>query len=243
MPAEGPEPAWLDPPRVAGLVLAAGAGRRFGMPKALVPYGGSLLVERAYRLVAGLCDPVFVVLGAAADEVLSRADLGQARVLVNPEWDTGMGSSLRVGLTAVAALASPAGGLPANHQIGGLPATHQIGGSPAKRRGAGAAGLVDAVLVHLVDLPGMTAAAIRRVAAHASADVLAVATYNGVRGHPVLLGRTHWSGVAESASGDQGARTYLTAHEVAEIECADVADPADLDYPPTGRQGRQDQVT
>ncbi len=194
---------WVQP-RVAGLVLAAGAGRRYGMPKALVPYEGSLLVERAYRLVAAFCDPVFVVLGASAEEIMSRADLGLAVVLTNPDWDTGMGSSLRTGLAALTVL-------------------------PDELRGPEA---VDAVLVHLVDLPGITAAAIRRVASYSAPDVLAVATYGGVRGHPVLLGHRHWAGVAESATGDQGARAYLAAHEVIEIECADVADPADLDYPP-----------
>lgn len=194
---------WVRP-RVAGLVLAAGAGRRYGMPKALVPYEGSLLVERAYQLVAAFCDPVFVVLGAAAGEITSRADLGLAVVLVNPDWNTGMASSLRTGLAALNA-------------------------APEGFRGPDA---VEAVLVHLVDLPGMTAAAIRRMTSYAAPDVLAVATYAGVRGHPVLLGRDHWAAVAETAVGDQGARSYLAAHEVTEVDCSDVADPADLDYPP-----------
>lgn len=208
MPAE--RTSAMARPRVAGLVLAAGAGRRYGMPKALVSYEGGLLVERAYRLVAASCEPVFVVLGAAADEIISRANLGRAVVLLNPDWETGMGSSLRTGLTA---LVTSSGGLLANRQEGGMAD-------------------VDAVLVHLVDLPGMTAAAIRRVATYAVSDVLAVASYDGVRGHPVLLGRAHWASAAETATGDQGARAYLAAHEVTEIECADVADPADLDYPP-----------
>jgi molybdenum cofactor cytidylyltransferase/nicotine blue oxidoreductase len=199
--------------RVAGLVLAAGAGRRYGMPKALVPYEGSLLVERACRLIAEVCDPVVVVLGAAADEVRSRAELGDAEVVLNADWDTGMASSLRTGLAWMGAFS---------------------GGSPASRQGGGVVpGIIDAVLVHLVDLPGMTVAAVRRLARAASPDVLAVASYAGVRGHPVLLGRTHWAGVAETATGDEGARGYLASHEVIEIECADVADPADLDYPPT----------
>ncbi len=55
---------------VAGVVLAAGAGRRFGMPKALVEHRGELFVERAARVLAeGGCAPVVVVLGAAADTV------------------------------------------------------------------------------------------------------------------------------------------------------------------------------
>ncbi len=229
MPAELPnagelsvtpaDPAAVRPP-VAGLVLAAGGGRRYGMPKALVSYEGTLLVERACRLVAESCDPVFVVLGAAAEEVSSRADLGRATVVLNPDWETGMGSSLRTGL---AALTRHADGVSAT----GAPFTGlSVTGEPAR------GGPAEAVLVHLVDLPGMTAAAIHRLASLASPEILAVATYAGVRGHPVLLGRQHWSGAAGSALGDQGARRYLAEHAVTEVECADVADPADLDYPP-----------
>ncbi|MDQ3475815.1 MAG: NTP transferase domain-containing protein, partial [Actinomycetota bacterium] len=200
-----------------------------GMPKALVPYEGRLLVERAYQLLATVCDPVVVVLGAAADEVRSRADLGDAVVVLNPDWDSGMGSSLRTGL---AALRSISAGLRENHQSGSGPAPGP-GGLRGNHQSGSGPDLVDAVLVHLVDLPGMTVAALRRVAAAATPEVLTVATYGGVRGHPVLVGRTHWAGVAASAIGDQGARGYLAAHEVTEIECSDVADPADLDYPPT----------
>lgn len=88
---------------VAGVVLAAGAGRRFGTPKALVDYGGELLVERAARILAeGGCDPVLVILGAAGDEVGRRARLGNATVVMNPDWPSGMGSSLRVALSTLA---------------------------------------------------------------------------------------------------------------------------------------------
>ena len=84
----------------AGLVLAAGAGRRFGRPKALVTWRGRTLVEHAVALLAdGGCDPVVVVLGAGADEVPPPRGAG---TVVNPAWDSGMGSSLRAGLAAVA---------------------------------------------------------------------------------------------------------------------------------------------
>lgn len=80
----------------AGLVLAAGAGRRFGSAKALATYQGERLVDRAVRLLRdGGCRPVIVVAGAAALEV------DCADVVDNPEWSTGMGSSLRCGLAAV----------------------------------------------------------------------------------------------------------------------------------------------
>ncbi len=81
---------------VAGLVLAAGAGRRFGGPKALATVDGERLVDRAVRVLrSGGCDRVVVVAGAAELEVPG------AEVVDNPDWPTGMGSSLRVGLAAV----------------------------------------------------------------------------------------------------------------------------------------------
>lgn len=91
---------------VAGLVLAAGAGSRLGRPKALVEYDGELLVDRAAgTLSAAGCDPVVVVLGCSAGEVAERADLGHAVVIVNDDWASGMGSSLRTGLRALEELA------------------------------------------------------------------------------------------------------------------------------------------
>jgi molybdenum cofactor cytidylyltransferase/nicotine blue oxidoreductase len=95
-------------------------------------------------------------------------------------------------------------------------------------------GWVDAALVTLVDMPGMTPEALRAVAAHAAPDALAVATYDGGRGHPVLLGREHWAGVAATATGDEGARRYLAGRAVTEVDCTGLADPTDLDVPPGG---------
>ncbi|MEV4824444.1 NTP transferase domain-containing protein [Micromonospora sp. NPDC049274] len=181
----------------AGLLLAAGAGRRLGRPKALLPYRGQLLVEHAAGiLTAAGCQPVVVVLGAQADEVRDRTRLSD--VVVNDDWATGMGSSLRAGLAALTS------------------------------------GAAVAVVVTLVDMPGLTPAAVRRVARDATADALAVATYaDGRRGHPVLLGREHWAGVREAAVGDRGARDYLRAQgdAVRLVPCVDVADDTDVDLP------------
>lgn len=81
---------------VAGVVLAAGAGRRFGRPKALVELDGERFVDRAVRVLqTGGCDPVIVVSGAASLVV------DGALVVENADWQTGMGSSLRRGLAAV----------------------------------------------------------------------------------------------------------------------------------------------
>ncbi|MEV6612100.1 nucleotidyltransferase family protein [Kutzneria sp. NPDC051319] len=188
---------------VAGLVLAAGEGRRYGMPKALVVHRGRLFVESTVdRLRAAGCTRIVVVAGAAADEV-RRADLGDADVVENLDWATGMGSSLRRGIEAL--------------QETALQETALQG--------------EDAVAVMTVDLPGVTAEAIARVLEHASTKALAAATYDGRRGHPVLIGREHWQGVHEVAQGDSGARAYLKRHEVTEVACDDVADGHDVDRP------------
>ncbi|MFJ8399668.1 NTP transferase domain-containing protein [Streptomyces microflavus] len=91
-------------PKVAGVLLAAGGGRRLGgRPKALLEHRGRPLVEHALRALRnGGCGPLHVVLGAAADEVRARADLTGSVVTVNPGWEEGMGSSLRLGLAALA---------------------------------------------------------------------------------------------------------------------------------------------
>lgn len=82
---------------VAGLLLAAGAGRRMGMPKALVD---DWLVRSIEVLREGGCDDVLVVLGAAGDEARALLPADQ-RVVVAEDWDEGMGASLRVGLAAL----------------------------------------------------------------------------------------------------------------------------------------------
>ncbi|MCB5169554.1 nucleotidyltransferase family protein [Streptomyces bambusae] len=191
----------ITAPRIAGLLLAAGGGRRLGgRPKALLDYRGRPLVENAVRVLreAG-CDPVHVVLGAAAAEVRERADLAGCVLVDNPEWDEGMGSSLRAGLASLA--------------------------------GSGA----QAVLVSLVDQPGIGPEACARVrAAYRSPGTLAAAAYDGERGHPVLFGAERWPDIAATATGDRGARVHLRNHaaDLILVECGDIAEDYDIDTPP-----------
>ncbi|MFD5567850.1 nucleotidyltransferase family protein [Streptomyces cadmiisoli] len=185
-------------PPVAGLLLAAGGGRRLGgRPKALLEHRGRPLVEHAVAVLrAAGCSRVHVVLGAGADAVRARADLSGCVLVDNPRWAEGMGGSLRAGLGS-------------------------LEGTPAR-----------AALVSLVDQPGIGPEAVARVlAAHRDESSLASAAYDGVRGHPVLLGAAHWAGVAALATGDQGARAYLRAHrtQIAIVECGDVARAYDID--------------
>ncbi|MFF4529709.1 NTP transferase domain-containing protein [Streptomyces sp. NPDC001407] len=97
-------------PPVAGLLLAAGGGRRLGgRPKALLGHRGRPLVEFAARVLRdGGCVPRYVVLGARAADVRNRAELPGCVLVDNPDWADGMGSSLRAGLAALAATDAPA---------------------------------------------------------------------------------------------------------------------------------------
>ncbi|MDO0937783.1 nucleotidyltransferase family protein [Streptomyces sp. DG2A-72] len=89
---------------VTGLLLAAGGGRRLGgRPKALLEHRGRPLVEHAVDVLrAAGCTRVHVVLGAQAAVVRERARLEGCVLVDNPEWEQGMGSSLRAGLGSLA---------------------------------------------------------------------------------------------------------------------------------------------
>jgi CTP:molybdopterin cytidylyltransferase MocA len=87
------------------------------------------------------------------------------------------------------------------------------------------------LLVMLVDTPDVGPDVVRRLAGHVTPVVLARAAYHGEPGHPVLIGREHWSGVVAQAVGDRGARDYLAAHDVHLVECADIGSGLDIDTP------------
>jgi CTP:molybdopterin cytidylyltransferase MocA len=182
-----------------GLLLAAGAGTRMGMPKALMrdPDGTSWLRRTVAVLQEGGCEAVTVVLGAGADRATALLE-GGAAVVVAEDWSEGMGASLRAGLLALA--------------------------------GSDAVGAV----VMLVDLPDVTAEVVRQVAARVTEPAqLARASYDGRPGHPVVIGRAHWVAVADSVTGDQGARDYLASQGVLDVECSDLATGRDRDSPRT----------
>ena len=94
---------------IAAVVLAAGESSRLGRPKQLLPRRGRSLLRHAVdcATVAG-CEPVVVVLGAGAEEMRGALSGAGARPVVNADWRSGLGSSVRAG---VAALASSAAGV------------------------------------------------------------------------------------------------------------------------------------
>jgi CTP:molybdopterin cytidylyltransferase MocA len=117
---------------VAGILLAAGEGSRLGRPKALVEIAGQRLADRGVALLrAGGAAPVVVVTGAASVEPAG------AVVVHNPDWRTGMGSSLAAGLRALPAGTSAAVIALADQPLIGAEAVRRL--IAAYRDGAGVA--------------------------------------------------------------------------------------------------------
>jgi CTP:molybdopterin cytidylyltransferase MocA len=208
---------------VVGVLLAAGAGSRFGggdaMPKVLHPFRQQpLLTWPLAALRDGGVDRVVVVLGARADEVAAGADLGDADVVHCAAWPEGLSASLRAGLQA-ANDRSVSAGVPI---------------WDTKRHGPTAVGGADAVVVALADQPLLDPSAVARlIAARTPSRFDALrATYAGVPGHPTLLESATFGAVAR-LRGDAGARTLLDdpATRVGLVACDGLGRPEDVDTP------------
>ncbi|MFF1253307.1 nicotine blue oxidoreductase [Pseudarthrobacter sp. NPDC058329] len=206
--------AGLSEIRTTGVVLAAGAGTRLGRgPKALLPYRGRPLVESvAAALFDGGCREVVVVLGAGAAAVASIAELDRYRMVVNREWQSGMGSSLLLGnATAdpgdhlMVALVDQPGLTP--RTVGRLLAAHRPGRVTAAAYDGGAAATG----------PASTNRAGGRLR----------------RGHPLVIDVSLRQAVAATVAGDAGARGFLRVHPelVDEVDCSDLSTGEDIDTP------------
>ncbi|MGO1204707.1 nucleotidyltransferase family protein [Cellulosimicrobium funkei] len=179
-------------PTVA-VLLAAGAGTRLGRgPKALLPHRGGTLVEHATAtLLAGGCDAVVVVLGAEAARVRAGSSLDGpgVRVVDNPDWATGMASSLRVGVAAALDL---------------VPARVVV--AHVDQPGVGPDDVARLLAAHR---PGRVTAS-RWLAGGAAED--AAGADRPRWAHPLVLDAALAAPAAASARGDHGARDFLRAH-------------------------------
>jgi CTP:molybdopterin cytidylyltransferase MocA len=188
---------------VTGILLAAGAGSRFGggdaRPKVLHPFRGQpLLTWPLAALCEGGMDRVVVVLGARADEVAAGVDFGEAQVVRCADWAEGLSASVRAGVRAAA----------------------------EGRAEAVVIALADQPLLD-------ARAVARLIAARAPSQLDAVrATYAGVPGHPMLLESATFVAV-ERLRGDAGARALLddAAIRVGRIACDGLGRPDDADTP------------
>jgi CTP:molybdopterin cytidylyltransferase MocA len=88
--------------KVAGLILAAGAGRRFGeTPKQLAIWNGKPLLTHVVDAATAVLPRVVVVLGANAEQIAARVDLSRVQLVMCDDWQDGQAESLHCGLQAI----------------------------------------------------------------------------------------------------------------------------------------------
>jgi molybdenum cofactor cytidylyltransferase len=93
---------------VAAIILAAGGAKRFGAPKQLLEFRGETLIARAMRGAqeAG-CAPLLVIVGTAESEIAAALPTMAAELVLNDQWQRGVGTSIRRGIEQLEAEHSP----------------------------------------------------------------------------------------------------------------------------------------
>lgn len=186
---------------IVGLVLAAGAGRRYGGLKQLAPLGGRPILERVLAaMAASPVDGTVVVLGAQAEAVLAGVDLHGALPVRCEEWEDGVSMSLRAGLEAIPDAEAAVVTVGDQPLLSPLAVERVLAARDPASRGAGGSAL-----------------AVR-------------ATYAGVPGHPVVIENALFER-ARSLSGDAGARALLDSVPTLSVPCDGLGRPEDVDTP------------
>lgn len=86
---------------ITTLILAAGEASRMGQPKQLMQLKGKSLVQRAVQTAQSVSDEIIVVTGAYANQIQEHLSSEEVHFAHNPNWQTGMGSSIRTGIQQI----------------------------------------------------------------------------------------------------------------------------------------------
>lgn len=185
---------------ISTLLLAAGKGERMGEVKQLLSLGRKRMIEAALdNLLGSRCDEIIVVLGFAADEIRPLIEgKERVKVVINPEFEGGMSTSIQQGLKEI---------------------------SP---RAAG-------ILFALADQPFIPSEVINALIEGFQAGVkgIVLPTYEGKRGHPVILDRKKYETEIFDLRGDVGGKEIVSKHpeDVLEVAVASKGVVMDIDAP------------
>jgi len=215
--------------RVAGIVIAAGASKRFGQPKQLLDWRGEPFVRAVARkaLLAGL-SPVIVVTGSDAENVEAALAGLNVHIVRNEAWQSGQGSSIAAGVRAVTAPSALPGTSPKSANVTSDEDKYLYGGFGGGREGA-----VGAATFLLADQPHIGADVIRAlVETHAQSlpAILAPLVREERRANPVLFDRVTFPDLL-ALTGDIGGRAIFDRHKIAYLPWHDESLLLDVDTP------------
>lgn len=87
--------------KIPVILLAAGGSVRMGQPKQLLPWGKKTLIEHQVENLLNIDNPVVVILGNASDLVIKVLEKYNTEIVINENWETGLGSSVVSGIKHV----------------------------------------------------------------------------------------------------------------------------------------------
>jgi molybdenum cofactor cytidylyltransferase len=208
-----------------GVLLAAGAGTRFGGAYAGAKLDalidGVAVGVRAFDALSAACDATFVVVRDGQGALARYASASGARVIVNDAPDRGMGRSLALAVNAVLAHYVNAQFLWAS--MADLPFIEKTTFQAIRQKLLGdKLQSSNTILQPIFDVPQSDIASLSPRAK----------TQLGLPGHPVVFGRAHWPALA-ALDGDQGAKNIIANHQdkVVRIPIADEGIWRDIDAP------------
>ncbi len=191
-----------------GVLLAAGAGTRLGMPGGLMRAadGTPWVVTTVATLRAAGCGPIGVVVGAAAPDVVALLAGEDVTVVPSPEWSEGLSHSVKAGFAWAEQTDAPTALF---HMVD----RPEVGPAVLQRVAAAA-------------MTAATSTAAASTAADAAPTpgtaALARAGFEGFAGYPVVIGRDHWTSAAAAATGDRSMGPYLKRVPCPLIPCDDL---------------------
>lgn len=206
------------------IILAAGSSSRLGQPKQLLSYQHKSLLQHTIDAAKNIRDAIVVlILGGNYAAIAEQTGLSGLNVMYNADWEEGMSSSIRAGLSALLresadqnpkfdGAVSPEGSLSNDHTLMNSKGQPEVSarymGSDAKNTD------LEGVILTVCDQPFLSSAVLQALLdeVHESGKSIVASAYNGTFGTPVYFGRQYFQDLL-ALKGRQGAKMLLKKYE------------------------------